>query len=144
MSQRAVCVRCGAVGNDFRALCPACGHRPEGDGLLLAWLLSENALSTMQLEDVARRVRAGETIKPSTRMLERAKQALYGEKDDGLTWGQRAFVLYSSLLFTAMPGMLWAWWYRNEKPRAAKQVFLLSFPAGVLATLVMLWATYLL
>ena len=34
MSSRAVCVRCGGERADFDQICPSCGHRPEGEGLL--------------------------------------------------------------------------------------------------------------
>lgn len=138
---RAVCVRCGGERPDYTQTCPRCGHRPEGEGLLVAWLLSSENLGDAELDATAERVRAGDAPKPSPRMLDRARRALgsHFATDLGLTTGQRLALLGTSLFLTPLVGwVLFAWWW-NSRPRAAVQALALSLPATVLFTVVVLW-----
>ena len=132
----AVCVRCGQERADWNQICPHCGHRPEGEGLLVAWLLSSESLDDKQLQAVGERIRNGEVIRPSAARLERARIAL-GQSmasDPGLTVAQRVGMLATSLLATPLVGLTcWLWW-RRTRPRAALQSLALSLPATILFT----------
>lgn len=138
---RAVCVRCGSLRADYRQICPHCGHRPEAEGLLVSWLLSDENLDEAQLEAASRRVRGGESIRPSERMLERARRALgtHFTSDPGLSVGERFALLATSVLLTPLVGwVLWFWW-RGRKPRAALQALALSLPATAFFTVLGIW-----
>ena len=144
MSERAVCVRCGGFRANYRLICPHCGHRADGEGLLIAWLLSSEHLGDEQLEQAAERVRGGESIRPSERMLERARRALgtHFSSDPGLDTGQRIALLFTSLLLTPLVGwVLWFWW-RRSRPRAAIQALGLSLPATAIFTALVLWLRF--
>jgi hypothetical protein len=129
----AVCVRCGEVRDEWDAICPGCGHRPDDEGRLVAWLLSSENLQEQELQAVRARVLAGESIRPSERMLERARRALgrHFATDEGLTGGQRLALLGASILLTPLLGwVLFAYWY-NRRPRAAIQSLALSLPVSL-------------
>ncbi|MCB9680027.1 MAG: hypothetical protein H6733_01020 [Alphaproteobacteria bacterium] len=141
---RAICVRCGADKGHYERICPACGHRPEGEGLLVAWLLSDAHLDAGGLDKAARRIARGDTIRPSEAMLERARRALgaHASADPGLSGGQRLALLATSLVLTPTVGLtLWAWW-RTERPRVALQALWLSLPASVLYAVGVLWLRF--
>lgn len=110
--------------------------RPEGDGLLVGWLLSRHHLSELELESVARRIRAGETIRVSERMLERARMGLgrHHATDPGLDATQRRLLLACSLLLTPLPAWAAWWFWRGTWPTSSHQAFWLAFPATVLFT----------
>lgn len=137
----AVCVRCGGERATYDAICPACGHRPEGEGLLVAWLLSSEHLDADGLRDVAERIRAGESVRPSERMLARARRAL-GEaydSDPGLPAPQLLALAAATLVLTPVLGLvLWGWW-RRQRPRTATQALLLALPVAVLDVVAVLW-----
>jgi hypothetical protein len=144
LNDEAVCVRCGGFRADYRLICPHCGHRPDGEGLLIAWLLSSEHLNDHQLEEAAERVRSGESLRPSERMLERARRALgtHISSDPGLTARQRLGLLVTSLLLTPLVGwVLWFWW-RGSRPRAAIQALGLSLPATAIFTALVLWLRF--
>ena len=130
---RSICVRCGGERARHDQVCPACGHRPEGDGLLVAWLLSEENLSRAELDAVRDRVRSGEVIRPTERMLARARRALGADfaSDVGLDTRQRWLLLATSLLLTPLPGLVMGVWWWNDHPRAARQALALSVPASI-------------
>lgn len=141
---KAICVRCAEPRGDYAAACPRCGHRPEGEGLLISWLLSTENLSKSELEAAAERVRQGSVIRPSDRMLDRARKALGKDfsSDPGLTAFQRLALLSTSLLITPLPGWVcWLWW-RRERPRAALQALALSAPASAAGFVLMLWLLF--
>lgn len=130
---RAICVRCGDERADFDQICPGCGHRPDAEGRLVAWLLSSENLDDAGLADVQRRIRAGKAIRPSGRMLDKARRALgrHVETDIGLTSRQKIALLATSVLLTPLVGwMLFGWWW-SERPRAAMQALALSLPASI-------------
>jgi hypothetical protein len=141
VSTVALCVRCGTKRADYREICPSCGHRPEGEGLLVAWLLSDEGLPPDQLADAAERLKRGEAIRPSERMLERARMALgtHLASDPGLSVGERVALLLCSVLVTPLPGLvLWAWW-RRDRPRAALQALGLSLPMAIAFGAFVIW-----
>jgi hypothetical protein len=141
VSSRAICVRCGGERSDFDQICPSCGHRPEGEGLLVAWLLSSHNLSGDELKQVQARVRQGEAIRPSGRMLDKARRALgsHFATDTGMDTRQRLALLATSLFLTPMVGWVLFFWWRSERPRAAVQALALSLPASVLFTGLVIW-----
>lgn len=132
--KRAVCIQCGEDRATFDETCPACGHRPEGDARLVAWLLSDQHLTTEQLDQVQRRIRAGEAIRPSKESLETARRAMgaHYSTDEGLTMQQRLGLLAVSVFLTPLVGWVYAAWWRRERPRAAVQALALSLPFSVL------------
>ena len=141
MKQSAICLRCGGGKTDYRSVCPSCGHRPEGEGLLIAWLLSDESLNAHGLKVSAERIRNGEAIRPSEKQLDKARKALGNDfsSDPGLSTKQRVALLFTSLLLTPLPGwVLWFWW-RSERPRAALQSLGLSLPATALYAVGVLW-----
>lgn len=131
---RAVCVRCGADRVDYAAICPACGHRPVGDGLLVAWLLSTEHLDADELDLVAQRIRDGERIRPSDKQLKVARKALGRAfaTDPGLTVVQRIGLLACSLILTPLPAWFCFFWWINQRPRAAWQSLALAVPGSVI------------
>ena len=138
---RAVCVKCGSERARFDQICPSCGHRPDGEGMLVAWLLSSENLGDAELTGVAERIRHGEAIRPSGRMLDKARRALgqHFSTDEGLSNPQRIGLLATSLFLTPLVGwVLFAWWWSN-RPRAALQALALSLPASVLFAGIVLW-----
>jgi hypothetical protein len=139
---RSVCLRCGGPKAAYDAICASCGHVPEGEGLLVAWLLSEAHLDGAGLEAAAARVRAGEVIRPSEKMLDRARRALgrHAAEDAGLDVGARATLLATSLLLTPLVGLTAAWWWRETRPRAAAQALAMSAPVSVAMLVAVAWA----
>lgn len=133
---KAVCQRCGGGRESFDQICPSCGHRPEGEGLLVAWLLSDRNLDEAALGAAGRRIAAGEPLRPSSRQLARAKTALGRDyhSDPGLTVGQRLGLLATSVFLTPLVGLAaWLWW-RNSRPRASIQALALSLPLTLIYT----------
>lgn len=141
---RAVCVRCGAERGNFKQICPGCGHRPDGDGLLIAWLLSDSNLDADGLTQVKERIRKGETIRPSSKMLDKARRAL-GQSlatDRGLSTRDRLLLLGTNLVLTPLVGwVLMAWWW-GTRPRAALQALALTLPVSVLFTVIVIYSFY--
>jgi len=133
---RAVCVRCGGERAGFDQICPSCGQRPEGEGLLVAWLLSSENLDNEELSRVQERVRTGESIRPSARMIDRARRQLgsHFATDAGMDVRQRVLLLTTSLLLTPLVGWVLFFWWRQDRPRASLQALALSLPATVLFT----------
>lgn len=134
---KAVCVRCGAAKGAWDRICPACGQVPEGDGLLVAWLLGDAHLTEPELERAALRIRAGEAVRPSARMLDAARRALgiHAEHDTGLTQAQRLGLLALGFLVSPAPGLAMWWSWRGRYPRSALQALGLSLPTSILVTL---------
>lgn len=131
-----ICVKCGEDKPAFDAVCSACGHRPEGDGLLICWLLSSDNLGVGEQRAAARRIQAGEPIRPNAAMLKKAKRALGRDlvSDPGLTVPQRLAVLTCSVVLTPLVGWTCWFWMRQDRPRAALQSLALSLPPTVMFT----------
>lgn len=107
----------------------------------MAWLLSDANLSDEQLDQTAARIEAGEVIRPSENMLEKARRALgtHMSSDPGFTSVERLALLLTSLFLTPAVGwVIWLWW-RRERPRAALQALSLSLPFTVLYFVGVLW-----
>lgn len=131
---RALCVRCGASRLQYTGICHRCGHRPTGDGLLIAWLLSSEHLSEEQLDAVSTRIEAGESIQPNRAQLNAARRALGRTfaTDQGLTRTQWALLVTGSLFLTPLPAWVcWFWWYQT-KPRSAWHSLMIAIPSSIL------------
>lgn len=138
---RAVCARCGASRTDFREVCPACGYRSEGDGVLVAWLLSSAHFDDKQLDAASARIKSGEPLRPTEAMFDRARKAL-GEDlstDAGLSTPQRVGLLVVSLLVTPLPAWVMAIWWWQSRPRAALQALALAVPSSAAFVAAWLW-----
>ncbi len=134
MSIGAVCVRCGATRSTYDQVCPSCGLEPEGDGLLMAWLLSSEHLDAEQLDAARSRIEGGEHIRPTPAMLKKARKALkvHFSTDPGLPWKQRMLLMMTCFLLTPLVGWtLFAWW-RRTRPRAAWQSAFIAAPMSAL------------
>ena len=127
------CVRCGMLRADYGSVCPGCGDRPEGDGRLVAWLLSGHHLERAELEEVSARIRAGEVIRPSRKQLRKAKRSLgqSWQTDSGLTVREKVCVVTVGFALTPLPGFVLGFWWRHLRPRAAAQAVLLSLPGSL-------------
>ena len=114
-------------------VCARCGHRPVDDGLLVAWLLSAEHLSEDQFESVSERIKSGETIRPSTKQLRKARKALGRSftSDPGLTGTQRLLLLALSFGLTPLPAWVCFFWWISARPRAAWQALSIGVPASV-------------
>lgn len=139
---RGICVRCGAERSHYEQICPECGHRPEGDGLLVAWLLSGENLDQDALTSVQNRIRSGEAIRPSANMLEKARRALgqHLATDRGMPTRDRLLLLATNLVLTPLVGWVLLVWWRNTRPRAALQALALTLPVSVLFVAMVLYA----
>jgi hypothetical protein len=138
---RAVCVRCAGERERWDQVCPGCGHRPDEEGRLVAWLLSSENLSAEELTALRERIAGGEVVRPSGRTLDKARRALgrHFSTDSGLSFGERVGMLAVNLLLTPLVGWVcFAWWW-NARPRASMQALALSLPATVAFTLLVLY-----
>jgi len=128
VSGAAICARCGDYKARYDQVCPGCGHRPAGDGLLVAWLLSEHHVPAGQLPALAERVRRGEAIRPSDRVLDLARSALHRNlsTDEGLGRTRVLAFALVSLVLTPLPALVLAAWWRSERPRSALQALVIG------------------
>lgn len=131
---RAICARCGSERARYDLICPACGHRPVDDGLVIAWLLSDEHLTSAQLDAAAARIRDGVSIQPSDRQIRKARRALGRtfSTDPGLDGVTRTLLLGSSLLLTPLPAWVCFAWWLADRPRAAWQSLALAVPGTVI------------
>ena len=133
---KAVCVRCGMEKDHYAHVCPSCGNRPDGDGMLVAWLASTEHVAPEVLPRIAAQIQSGHPFRPSSAKLKQARRALGREigTDTGLTVPQRLGVLACSVLFTPLVGWTCFFWWRTERPRAAWQALGYSLPFTVFFT----------
>ena len=134
---KAVCARCGGGRSRHDQVCPSCGHRPQGDGLLVAWLLSDAHLDAERLEHVSQQIQDGQEVQPSERQLEKARKAL-GQvlsSDPGLTSRDWAALAVASLVLTPLVSWVCWWWWRRQRPRASLQALATAIPGTALFTL---------
>ena len=133
---RAVCSRCGSEKTAFDGVCVECGHRPEGEGMLVAWLLSEHHLPRGSLEAAGARIQKGDPPRPSNAQLSIARRHL-GQSvvgDPGLSLNEALLLLAGNIAFSPLIGWVSAisWW--KTRPRAAVQSAVLALPVSVLGT----------
>jgi len=100
----------------------------------VAWLLSTENLNEAQLQAAAERFKAGEDLRPSEKMLSRARRALGRafSSDPGLTGPERLGLLAVTLVLTPLVAWICWFWWLQDRPRAAWQAFGLALPASLL------------
>ena len=140
----AICARCGSSKADFSSICSACGHRPTGRAVALAWLLSDHNLSQHDLAGAAERIRNQEPLNPNAAALRRARLALgwHVATDPGLSQATRALLAITSVLLTPAPGFMVAWHWWEERPRSAWQALSISLPIAALLTIFFAWRAW--
>ena len=82
---KAVCQACGVSKTGPFVPCRTCGHVPVAEERPMAWLLSDHHLSLEEMEEAARRLRAGEILEPAPELLRVAVQ----EMRDAMPSGRR-------------------------------------------------------
>lgn len=145
----AVCTRCGAAKDLPLARCGGCGASPAGDDAVLAVLASRRVLDAEGLAAAAARIRAGEPLRPSARLLDRAREILAGRgpgpeaaPPPRLARREVALLVVGNVLLTPVLGMA-AWWRLRERPGpAARQALWATVPVVLLgaALWLYLWA----
>ena len=73
---KAVCQACGVGKTGPFVPCRTCGHVPVADERPMAWLLSDHHLSLEEMEEAARRLRAGEILDPGPELVRVAVQEM--------------------------------------------------------------------
>jgi hypothetical protein len=137
----AICIRCGRGKDLPLARCAGCGLCPAGDDAVLSILASRRILDRKGLVAAAARIRAGERLAPSARMLDSARAILAGAATEvprvrEARLGRRALALLvlGNVALTPMLGIA-AWWrFRGRPGPAARQVLWATLPVIVAGT----------
>lgn len=138
LQPRAVCHRCGGIKGGPFVPCKACTFTPTGEERAVAWLFSEDYLSSDELVYAAERVRRGDRPDPSTALKARAREGM-GAKPVPLSEAARAplkgaeiaWLTGANLLLTPLAGVaVWAG-LRDERPAAARQALVCTLPAAM-------------
>lgn len=132
---RSVCVRCGEDKELPLARCAGCGHVPTRGEAALAVLASTRMLEPPELDEVQRRIRRGEPLRPSAARLAAAAALLRGQPAEGprtLTPGEEAGLTALCVLFTPIPALAAAWaWRDTPAARSALRVAGITFVVDV-------------
>lgn len=129
----AICHVCGGPKDLALARCPACGNVPKGLDRELAVLCSTAVLDPAALTEVQRRLRAGEPLRPSAALRERAAATLRGAPPARPPLSPRGLALLAAgnLLLTPLLG--YAAWFRvrTEGGPAGRQILLTTVACSV-------------
>ncbi len=138
---KAICHECGATKPRAMALCGNCNKAPRGDDRPLAYLFSSHHLSDVELDGVARRIRAGERPDPPEHLLQLARKQLTaslshlpvtheepGPAQRELTREELWLLALGNVLLTPLVGLAVWWGWRGRHPRAADRVLWLTLP----------------
>ncbi|MCB9742903.1 MAG: hypothetical protein H6741_05330 [Alphaproteobacteria bacterium] len=155
---RGICIRCASYKDRALGSCPACGHRPEGEERVLAWLFSRNFLDEDELEEAAARLARRERPRPPARLQELARRALYpgqgGEAgargirpvgadavphDRGLSGEQQVLLGAASVLLTPLLGFVYWWSLRQRRPVSARQALWVTLPVALVMSVIWAW-----
>ena len=152
---RGVCLRCGSFKDRAMGSCPACGHRPEGDERLHAWLVSRHHLSDDEMAAAAERIGAGEELRPPPELLDLAERNLYPagravprpsapEDPDPLFIDQpldgetQVLLGLGNVALSPLLGFVTWWSLRDRRPRAAAQALTITAPTALISLTI--WA----
>jgi len=123
---RSVCVRCGEDKELPLARCAGCGHVPTRGEAALAVLASTRMLEPTELDEVQRRIRRGEPLRPSAARLAAASALVRDQPASGprtLTAAEEAGLTALCVLVTPIPALAAAWaWRDTPAARAALRV----------------------
>ncbi|MCB9765290.1 MAG: hypothetical protein H6739_36285 [Alphaproteobacteria bacterium] len=153
---RGICIRCASYKDRALGSCPACGHRPEGDERLVAWLFSRHFLDEEELEQAAARLASGEEVKPPPELLDRARRALYPAegsaadglqpvgagvlgRDTGLTGEQQVLLGLANVVLTPLLGFVYWWSLRRVRPVASRQALQVTLPVALVMGVIWAW-----
>jgi hypothetical protein len=115
----ALCLLCGSLKETVESSCLDCGHRPREEEMDLAHLFSLGHLSPEDLKSAGERIAAGEHPAPRVQVHEH-------RLGPGLTQQEWVWVVLGNGLFTPLLGFTCWWGWRNHRPRAARQVLILT------------------
>lgn len=140
---RAVCHRCGGPKLGPFVPCKACGVVPVRDARAVAWLFSAHHLDGDELDEAARRIRAGDVPDPPRALRDEARRAMGAvgappEDDRPLALSELVAVGLASFFLTPLLGLAMWLGLRDRRPRAARQSIVLTVPVAVLSGLI--WA----
>ena len=131
MSVRAICARCGGSRTELFGDCPDCGAAIQVADQPLAGLLSSAWLDEAELDELSRRISAGQRPDPGEALLARARAALGAaprETGAHLSGRERPGLLALNLVLTPVAG--YAIWFglRRERPAAARDALAVTLP----------------
>ena len=140
----AVCHRCGYRKNGPLVPCKACAFVPQRDARSVAWLFSAHHLNEAELEEAERRIRVGDIPEPSKAlrtMAQRAMGALDAPalEDRPLRSTEILLLIVAEIVLTPLVGFAVWFGLREQRPRAARTVALVTGPIVLLCTL--LWVS---
>lgn len=138
----AVCHRCGSAKKGPFVPCKACAVVPTREARAVAWLLSGHHLDVEELDEVARRIRAGDVPDPPRALRDDARRAMGAvgappEDDRRLAPIALVGLGLASVLLTPFLGLAVWLGLRQARPQAARQVIVVT--ALVTVLLAMAW-----
>jgi len=114
-----VCLLCGSLKEAVTTTCTVCGHRPQEDEIRLAHLFSAAHLSPEELDEASERIASGQRPAPKMHLRE-------ANTEQGLVLKEWVWILTGNLLLTPLLGFAQWWGWRTFRPRAARQVLILT------------------
>jgi hypothetical protein len=111
----ALCLLCGSLKETVESPCSDCGHQSREEEMELAHLFSLRNLSREDLVAAGERIASGD--RPAPRVHHREQRV-----GPGLAPREMALVSLGNLVFTPLVGFTCWWGWRNNRPRAARQV----------------------
>ena len=113
---RSVCVRCGGDKELPLARCAECGHVPARAEAAISVLASTRVLPAAELDEVQRRIRRGEALRPSAARLATAVGLLReggGPPPRRLSLAEEGGLAALSVFLTPLPAVAAAWAWRD-------------------------------
>lgn len=138
---RAICHRCGSAKKGPFVPCKACAVVPTRESRAVAWLLSSHHLNAEELDDAARRIRAGDVPDPPRALRDDARRAMGAVNappvdDRRLVGMERVGLALASVLLTPLIGLALWLGLREARPTAARQVIAVTIPIAVILTVI--------
>lgn len=113
---RSVCIRCGGDKELPLARCAACGHVPARGEAAISVLASTRVLPVSELDEVQRRIRRGEALRPSAARLAIAAGLLREGTNPAsrrLSLAEEGGLAALCVLLTPLPAVAAAWAWRD-------------------------------